>query len=341
MTTGASGSVERHWTILASAPPNSPTGIRALELPVDTSWGRIHLAIDAAGGRHLLIPVRSSAKVRTGLDGPGIRLHRRVLEDAHTYGTFADLSCLSRELHDLFDAFCDEVVAAIRDNRTNPLRAMYAVIDRWQSLFERSRTRLSGQQLTGLFGELIVLERLLSVDPGAHRLWLGPAGHKFDFASAGAAIEVKTSESAEGRLVHIHGLDQLDHVDNDTLVLVWLRVERAPSGASTSVAMQDLLRQVLELADDGQAIRELLEQVGFPESAWESYGDLRFLLHEQRWYPVNEQFPRLTRTALDSIGVPATVMDVQYTIDLSADPVVPFTDKAEVHHISRIVGGSR
>ncbi|MFC9084189.1 PD-(D/E)XK motif protein, partial [Streptomyces sp. NPDC057062] len=94
--------VEEHWTALEARPTTGEHRLRVSHLPVTTGEGPIAAAVDQEGHHHLLVPVNSRTKVRSGLDGPVLRLRKRPLEDEETYQTYADLACLQDDFEDLF-----------------------------------------------------------------------------------------------------------------------------------------------------------------------------------------------------------------------------------------------
>jgi len=109
-------------------------------------------------------------------------------------------------------------------------------------LFATGTSALGPSRLAGLFGELVVLERLLERRGDAANLWTGPSGHRHDFTGVTRSVEVKTSTATEGRRVRIHGLDQLEAPSGAGLDLVWVRVEQNASGRSVPALVEDLWR---------------------------------------------------------------------------------------------------
>lgn len=237
--------VEEHWTALEARPTTGEHRLRVSHLPVTTGEGPIAAAVDQEGHHHLLVPVNSRTKVRSGLDGPVLRLRKRPLEDEETYQTYADLACLQDDFEDLFTKLCADVLSTVGGAPQHPLKGLYRVLDRWKALFQTKGPALGPEQLAGLFGELLVLDRLLERDPGAHRLWAGPKGHRHDFSTGLEAVEVKTAVEPSGRKPRIHGLDQLEPPKDGSLHLVWVALHRmtasgaAPASSSWSSARCD------------------------------------------------------------------------------------------------------
>lgn len=314
--------LENAWARLLAAQPSAMKRMRVYELDRETPWGSISLGVDADDVRHLLVPILSSMRIRAGLDGPGLMLRKRVLEDDDTRTMFADLSCRRPELHHLFDDLCSDIVVELEDHEKQPLRAVYQVVDRWRSLFASPTGVLPDEAAAGLYGELLVLRRLLGEDASAHRSWVGPQGAHHDFVFNGFDVEVKATEGVEGRAIRVHGLDQLEPPEAGDLFLAWFRLTDSRL-SGTGASLLDLAEEVLALADDEPAIRTRLAQVGYVPGAVDTNDTRRWTVVDERWYAVDEEFPRIVRSTLDTASVPATVSDVHYTIDLTADSPAP------------------
>lgn len=328
--------VEQHWVALEAAPTSGERRLRVSELPVVTEQGALVAAVDHNGFRHVLIPVQSHLKIRSGLDGPVLQLRKRPLEDEETYQTYADLACLRTDLNDLFTELCADIMDAAGEISNNPVKALYRVLDRWKALFQPQGALLGPEQLAGLFGELLVLDRLLRLDSSAHRLWRGPEGHHHDFTSGSLAVEVKTSANGEGRRPRVHGLDQLDAPVGGALCLAWFRLRRTIAGSS-GVGFLELLEQALRSCDDESTLLDLLAQAGYRSIDAEQYREVRFVVDEERWYEVAPGFPALTTRALVAAGVPISVLDVEYTINLSGEAPAPMAPDAVSRTINNMI----
>ncbi|MCF3135136.1 PD-(D/E)XK motif protein [Streptomyces olivochromogenes] len=327
---------EEHWAALEAEPTSGERRLRVSQLPVVTEQGALVAAVDHDGFRHVLVPVHSHLKIRSGLDGPVLHLSKRPLEDEETYQTYADLACLRTDLNDLFTELCADILDATGKLPKNPVKALYGVIDRWKALFQPHRAVLGPEQLAGLFGELLVLERLLQLDSSAYRLWRGPDGHHHDFTTGSLAVEVKTGAKGEGRRPRVHGLDQLEAPQDGTLCLAWFGLHRTFSGGS-GLGFLELLERTLRSCDDESALIELLAQAGYRPVDAERYRDVRFVVDEQRWYEVTPDFPALTNRALAAAGVPISVLDVEYTIDLSGESPVHMAPDVVSRMIDRMI----
>lgn len=328
--------IEEEWGALEAEPTTSERRLRVCDLPVSVHNGPPSLAVDHDGYRHVLLPTATHSKVRQGLDGPVLHLRKRNLEDDDSYQSYADLACLRHDLDDLFTELCVDVLVAAGEQPDNPLKALYRVLDRWKALFQSKGKLLGPEELAGLYGELTVLVSLLREDPSAHRIWRGPEGHRHDFVAGTNAIEVKASTRGEGRRPRIHGLDQLEAPEHGKLRLAWLRVNRVGSGGVGGL-FSERVAEALRLCDDESELLGLLAQAGYRPADADLYRDVRFTIAEERWYEVEDGFPGLTSDILTAAGVPVSVVDVEYTIDLSGEVPAPLSAEQVSHVIDSMI----
>ncbi|MEZ0065986.1 hypothetical protein ABIA32_001995 [Streptacidiphilus sp. MAP12-20] len=328
--------VEDRWSALEAEATVGARRLRVAELPTEVVNGTLAVAVDREGHRHLLVPIHMHRKVRPGLDGPVLRLRKRSLEDAETFQTYADLACLRDDLNDLFTKMCVNVLGATSETPDNPVKVLYRVLDRWRALFRAQGTLLGPEELAGFYGELTVLKRFLQKDPSAHRFWQGPLGYRHDFAAGSEAVEVKSATSGDGRKPRIHGLDQLEAPVDGALVLAWFRLRRTTT-EGLGAALNDTAEEVLRLCDDEGTVLELFARAGYRLSDADRYHDVRYEICEERWYRVEAGFPRLTGRALEAAGVPVSVLDVEYTIDLSGEVPAPLTAGEVAQVIDRMI----
>ncbi len=125
-----------------------------------------------------------------------------------------------------------------------------AVVERisaWQAFMKTTSRGLSSQSELGLYGELLVLRRILeSAGPleTLRGIWNGPLHGAHDFSlSNGRAIEVKTTLGDNPLRVKIDSIVQLDTSDCDRLLLVVVKLREEESGMN----LEELRLSVREL----------------------------------------------------------------------------------------------
>ncbi|WP_329069544.1 PD-(D/E)XK motif protein [Amycolatopsis sp. NBC_01480] len=300
--------LQEHWAQLGKEPTSGPDHIRTSELPIETSQGKLLAAVDHDGCRHLLVPLNANQHVRRDRGSTALEMRERPLETDDLYERYADLGCLRKDLDPVFTGLCADVLEAAESDPGRPLKALYTVVDRWRALFLPSPTRLRDDQLTGLFGEMVVLNQLLLEESTAVDFWTGPSGHRHDFTVGRHDIEVKASITAKDRRIRIHGAEQLQPPVHGTLDLVWLRLEQVSAGGRS---LPELVNSATQHGDDDNGLLFKLAQAGYSPADAHSYRNTRFAVLEHRWYEVDDTFPRI-----DPAAAPSGVSDVHYTVDL-------------------------
>lgn len=193
------------------------------------------------------------------------------------------------------------------------LRRFLSRIRAWQDFMDRHRgIVLSGEAELGLFGELVLIERMIEAGISERYVmdaWQGPLNGPQDFVLGSGGIEVKVTLSTGGFVVVISSLEQLDDSVRCPLFLFAVRLILDPSGMTLPAKVTSIReslgdRGALDLFD----IR--LMQAGFLRTAVESY-TRRFRLVSATVLPVCDDFPRLTRA-----HVPPAILKARYEIDL-------------------------
>lgn len=308
---------------------------RYYELDVTLPDGAIHLAVDTAGRRHLLIPVTRNAKVHQDTRSRGVGITREILEKRHEWMCFVDVACQLPHLHGLFSTVAAEMIEAVPGS-ANASAACRRILDRWRELLERVPTiRLSDEELIGLLGELLVLRDLLKRSPDAVNLWWGPVDRdRHDFRGNSKAIEVKSTRSRQGRRCQIHGHDQLEVPADGELYLSFLRFEPDNRGLS----LPGIVGELRELTADRAELERRLALAGIPAGTEAEYREQSFTPVERRMYQVDGDFPRIVSETFAGGAPPANVTDIRYKIDLSSEPPIPLNDSETEALLAAIAG---
>lgn len=206
---------------------------------------------------------------------------------------------------DLFAQMAADVVSAVMSAGDRSDAALLAVmlsrVKAWQEFMRRPRSGvLSPEEEAGLFGELVVLQRLVehggAVAPVIDA-WVGPARGLQDFQSATLGLEVKSTLSVAGFPARISSLEQLDPLAGRPVLLAAVRLCLKEDGLS----LPGLVEEVRTLAS-GQpraagALERLLMLAGYHDEAAASYVR-RFGCVEIRVFDVDADFPRLVRSEM-------------------------------------------
>jgi hypothetical protein len=301
--------LEHVWADLPQAAPGAlVTGALALPLPA----GPALLGRDGTSLPHLLLPV--AVPPRLDLRFAGVRVQVRTLTIGNHPQHFVDLACLRDGLARVFLSLAVDVCAGLAADPTDPGTTVGRVVDEWRALLAPGGTNWSRARCAGLFGELMILLRLLDADPGAAAWWTGPAGEAHDFRTGAAAIEVKTTLGAEGRLITVHGWDQLEVPAGGALHLVWLRVREADAPAGVSV--REMILRARAATAHPSAFDSRVSLLALPAPPDPEIDRRCFVPQEERWYAVNDKFPRIVPSSFVAGAVPGGIADLSYRIDL-------------------------
>ncbi|MGK4923719.1 PD-(D/E)XK motif protein [Bordetella hinzii] len=294
---------------------------RVFDTALSTAHGPALLAIDAAGLRHVLVPVAEDFPAAYDRRSGGVHLTTRPLVDASGQHQYLDLACQKAHLNNIFTHLAEEVLDLLRDGAIQPLQACRQTLQRWRELLDREASSiLSTEALCGLFGELWHLVRIAERNAQGVSAWQGPHGARHDFTVDGVSLEVKTTARRDEWKFRVHGLAQLEQPRDARLYLCAMRLEL--NGASGST-VPDLIQSVLDAGVDRRDLLDHLSQVGYDQRDEAHYRQLRLDVVDWRLHEVAASFPRLTSASFNPPEPPSGVSDIHYTIDLAASSTVP------------------
>jgi hypothetical protein len=322
------------WEVLAGLQaPTDEMRVREVDA-ITTPDGHPLLALDRQQRRHLLIPAGAGYTVAEDRRSSGVQVLGHELLDGVRLRQFVDLVCLKPHLDELFSVVVGEVLINLAADMSDPSRTCRQVLDRWRELMDRERTDQPGlETLTGLFGELRHLRRVIEINPDAVDRWVGPTGARHDLLGAGTAIEVKSSRIRRGRFVQIHGHEQLEPPVGGELFLASMKLEPVPAGGE-SVA--ELIDSLCGLGADRHQLFSRLHLLGIGQPEIEFCRTVRFEVREDRVYRVDESIPKIVASSFAGGGLPAGILSLTYEIDLSLEPPYPL-EQADISEVYRKV----
>lgn len=302
------------------ATPDESAQMLTTTLELVTPEGRLRLGRDREGLPHLLVPVGRSdvGEPLRGTEGLSLDVRDLLVEDLPV--RFLDLACLRADLSHVFAGLAVDVCLRLLSRPGEPVDSVTTVIDEWRALLERRPSTWTPSRCAGLFAELVVLRRLTAMDAGALTTWAGPFGAAQDFRVPHRAIEVKATVGAEGRIVRVHGSDQLEAPAGGELHLAWFRLGETP-GDNGGATLRTLLDQIGAAVADVKLWAECLSRLGVPAAPQQGFEDRRFSVLEERWYQVGPTFPKVVPAAFADGAVPAGVGGIDYLLDLDVVPV--------------------
>lgn len=260
--------------------------------------------------------------LRTPDDGttPDLREFRHVdadVEDHDDGTTWALIRVDARDMR--FEAYgvAMSVAEALRSG-SSFAGAVNSAVENLRQLLA-ARTRLSEEQQRGLYGELLLLENLVT-ERGESVLnwWLGPEAEQHDYAFPSFDAEVKTTTS-ERRRHAISGVDQLRPNPGRPLWLVSIQITMAGGAEGRSLA--ELVARIRELLPGDDRLRNALHDAGWRDEDADLYTRRYLLRSAPSAYLVDDSFPALTGDRIRAVVPnPDQITDVTYRVDVSDRP---------------------
>lgn len=277
-----------------------PPGRTGDALLVKDHIGQIHLMVPLPEGRNEFdVPLGQLLKakwVATREDGA-----QRV---------WLDVACTEARLLRTFLSLVGEMLDRAEDSCRHCLDELQEVLGSWRQALARIRGAEDHRRAIGLYGELVILERLARLDPhSALSLWRGEEGYRHDFAGDNA-LEVKTFTGTGAPIVTIHGQRQLDPPEGGELHLAALRVVESARGET----LAELVGRIREHGiPSGELAGALDEDAPLLEDG------RRFLVEEILLHVVKEDFPGIRASRLDP-QILRGVGAVRFELSLDACP---------------------
>jgi hypothetical protein len=218
-------------------------------------------------------------------------------------------------LLEYFCTFCEDLLESTNiivddDTAYKTLRSRFFS---WRQLFKPNSGRMSEQEVMGLIGELLFLQKYLIPKMGADSAldsWTGPEKLHKDFSFDSEWYEVKTVSFGK-ESVKISSAEQLD---GDTVGYLCVYELERMSANFNGIRVNQLVKDIISELDSAQQ-RELfmdkLNLYGFDFS--QEYDQLVFVVKNYTVYMVDsDNFPRIRKNVL-----PDAICKISYEIQLS------------------------
>lgn len=271
-------------------------------------------AIDAAGDKHLLIPLAADS-IDEDNASQGVTLESRVLRTKSGDVTYADLHCRIPSLAMVFERLAEDILERLAADDSAPVSTCRKVLGEWRALLKAAGQNVTRETVIGLVGELEVLRLLAAHNPaGALDAWRGPTGSVHDFARDGAELEVKTTTSVDGNFISISNIDQLDPTVMTSLHLVVIH-------AREDISALGLDGRIDELVGIGVPRDALLTKAAMAGYVYGSRAPVedRYRIRSVRAWVVGDRFPGLRRAELGEDRLRG-VSRIRYELALDSAP---------------------
>lgn len=270
-------------------------------LEVDPLSDQLRLFVPAKGGPP---EVTNLERVRVDVvEGPEQFRRFRIVFDA-------------RGMHYAAYQLVESVVANLREGSSFEHAVLASIADMKDLL--ASRGRLTDQEETGLWGELLILEHIISRagEEAALESWLGAAASEHDFSFPRFEAEVKTTR-AESRRHLIRGDLQLQVSPDRPLFLISIQATLAGAGSTGRTLSQMIVDIRGRLRTRVAHFDAALHALGYREADADLYDTKLQLRSNPRAYAIDADFPAIQMWRLGEV-VPNShlVSDLRYRVDV-------------------------
>lgn len=231
-----------------------------------------------------------------------------------------EISTDNRALYRAFYLFLQAVEDELVAGTTPASRALERSLSQYRFLLEEDGI-LSTEEITGLVGEILLLDRLIVANgPAAVSSWTGPLKEPHDFRFGLVELEIKSS-TAPDDCHWIHGLKQLTPSPGCQLHLISYFLQDTGIGAGFS--LPELVARVDHqlLADAGaKALFEArLDASKYREDHTQHYSRRYAFRSPPRKIPVDDTMSVISRAGLTRLlgNEAIRIVDVRYRLDVS------------------------
>jgi len=230
-------------------------------------------------------------------------------DDAHSIAIYCNKASLSVLFNRLMaDLIWHLVTAGPQDG--DPWNFLSTRLDGWRALFSGTDSKAEEK---GLIGELVFLKHLLTTSNHSIEVWDGPLQGIKDFRLPNCNVEVKATTIRQGYFIEVSGLFQATEMQLDERLL-FVRLEESPNG---SVSVKRLIQEVsaaVAARGETDVLAQRLKEYS-PETV---ESDTKWEVLETVIFRIDEDFPRLSAESFVQGQLPAGVLGIRWTADLTA-----------------------
>lgn len=287
--------------------------VRALRLEVPGTDEITLVTFSNQGHRQLLVPQPEGAEKVDRHLSKFIQAHTQPYSDRET-GTVRDylvVTCTSGPLRTTFESLITQYISQLDDIEHNALQTFWDVYLDWKKLLQQKQEEISETTLIGLFGELLILERLAKNDPVlAVEAWSGPDNNGPDFKTLNFNIEVKTTTRTNHKILRVDSPLQFTPQAGMPLFLARVALSEQPDGI-TLAQLQDRLKELSVSSWDLSAKVQNVSHYLFTNFDHKR----RYKVVSMDFYRVNDSFPHIIDFTRDSLK--PGVQNLHYDVNLN------------------------
>lgn len=219
---------------------------------------------------------------------------------------FMEITVLNIDFKDNYFMIVSDMIFRCFESNYN----INLVLDRYKSWRDFIKLISLPKTDIGLLGELFFLNLLIDRNISNIHSWTGPEFATHDFNLGSKFVEIKTTTSKYKNLISVNGLLQLNNSDQTTLCLI--RVEK---DVSRGKSLQDLVSEIsVKLNSPDRAVFDT--KINRYNAILDMSTD-KFVFTMCNFFPVDENFPRISHDSFKNDRVPKGISYISYMVDLS------------------------
>jgi hypothetical protein len=280
---------------------------------IDTGFGLVRYALNTSGEARALIPLSSHQNSLSELSSLSLSVQVSRLQLNGIFATYADITCNSSDLDPIFSEVLIELLDRIQQGQSAIDAIEGTLADFRALLIIRPATEVTIEEITGLIGELLLLDNLLCFDSKAWKAWRGPLSERHDFRAADIAIEVKSTKKIGSKIISISSLDQLKEPTGGSLYLYHVTLEEVINGG---LSVSNITDSILKKSSDPEQIMLRLLNIGCNSPHSQAWNRYKFNVNQYGFYRTDGKFPKITRETFSENDLPLGVLKIKYDVDL-------------------------
>ena len=262
----------------------------------------------------IMIEVCKDTKIPSSIDSLGFSITCQLLPNKK----YVIIVSKSREASlDIFYTMCIDLIDCVSQSQHSS--AIISRLFAWKNFMKTPTNHLSQSSERGLFGELIVLNKLVDLCESHAKLldsWLGPIRGLHDFEFPKGSIEVKSTVKSSN-CAQITSLDQLDVTPESSLYLALVKLKKC---SHSGLTLDDLVERTAARLDPSlkpDFYSKLIFCGYLPSHQVSRPYKVQYRSNECYYYHVDKAFP-----CLRASNVPHQVKNISYQLDLTRQPEV-------------------
>lgn len=176
----------------------------------------------------------------------------------------------------------------------------------WKNLLGNSVTE---KKAYSVIAEMMTLYQLYKKNPEVRWAAVDHGGSQ-DVETSDTDYEVKSTLDKSDTTITVSSQWQLKRNSERRLMLYFFRMEKSQNGESVN----DMAEKLKQAGYDAPLLESELMKIGFEQGT--SARNEKYKILEERKYPVDEDFPRITAESFVDGKIPERVIKFSYTIDL-------------------------